>query len=101
MAKSRKHHSQKKHKRNLFKSIKKTSKKVIPAVNSGLKKVGKTVKFAAEKSAPVVEKGISGVYGALATGFDMGVKGVKSGVTMISKKRQSSKKRHGKTHKKK
>jgi hypothetical protein len=93
MAKSRKHRSQKNHKRNLLKSIKKTTKKVIPAVSSGLKTVGKTVTIAAEKSAPVVEKGISGVYGALATGFDMGVKGVKRGVTMISKKR------HGKTHK--
>ena len=80
------------------KSIKNTSKKVIPVVSSGLKTVGKV----AEKSVPVVEKGISGVYGALATGFDMGVKGVKKGVTMMSKKRHtSSKKRHHKkTHKK-
>jgi hypothetical protein len=75
---------------------------VIPVVNSGLKTVGTSVKVVAEKSAPVVEKGISGVYGALATGFDMGVKGVQSGVTMMSKKRRN-KKRHtkNKSYKKK
>jgi len=78
MAKSRKHHrrSKKGSKKNLFRNIKKTTQKVIPVVNSGLKTVGKSVKVAAEKSAPIVEKGISGVYGALATGFDLGVKGM-------------------------
>jgi hypothetical protein len=86
MAKSRKTHSRKGHSRkNFVKTLKTTTKKVIPVVNSGLKTVGKTVK----KSAPVVEKGIAGVYGALATGFDMGIKGVKH----ISK---SYKKKHGK-----
>ena len=98
MAKSR---SKKSHKTTLLKDINKTTKKVIPVVNSGLKTVGTSVKIAAEKSAPVVEKGISGVYGALATGFDMGIKGVKTGVTLMTKKRRH-KKRHGKnkSHKK-
>jgi len=104
MAKSRKHRSrsQKRHKKTLLKDITQTTKKVLPVVNSGLETVGTSVKVVAEKSAPVVEKGISGVYGALATGFDMGVKGVQSGVTMMSKKRRH-KKRHtkNKSYKKK
>jgi hypothetical protein len=102
MAKSRKHRSQKRHNKTLLKDISQTTKKVIPVVSSGLKTVGTSVKVVAEKSAPVVEKGISGVYGALATGFDMGVKGVQSGVTMMSKKRRH-KKRHtkNKSYKKK
>ena len=93
MAKSRKHrsHSQKRHKKTLLKDISQTTKKVIPVVNSGLKTVGTSVKIVAEKSAPIVEKGISGVYGALATGFDMGVKGVQKGVTMMTKKRRHRK----------
>ena len=91
MAKSRKHHrgSKKGSKKNLFRNIKKTTQKVLPVVNSGLKTVGKSVRIVAEKSVPVVEKGISGVYGALATGFDLGVKGV--GKIMKNK--------HTKTHK--
>lgn len=89
MAKTRKNHSKKNHSRKSYlKSIKTTTKKVLPVVNSGLKTVGKSV----QKSAPIVEKGIAGIYGALATGFDMGIKGVKS----ISKKykKNTTKKRH-------
>lgn len=94
MSKSRKHRSSRKgNKKNLLKNIKKTTQKVLPVVDSSLKTIGKTVKNAAEKSAPVVEKGISGVYGALATGFDLGVKGVGK---MMSLK---SGKKHRKTHK--
>jgi hypothetical protein len=100
MAKTRKHHGTKKSRsKNLFKKINKTTKKVIPIVNTGLEKVGKTVKIAAVKSAPYVEKGISGVYGALATGFDMGVKGVQDVRKVISKKRKT--KKHGKKYSKK
>jgi hypothetical protein len=42
------------------------------------------------KSAPTVNKGLESVYGALATGFDMGIKGVKKGVSKMTKKRRSS-----------
>ena len=104
MAKTRKHRtSKKRHTKNLFKNIKKTTKRVIPVVNTGLEKVGKSVKVAAEKSAPYVEKGISGVYGALATGFDMGIKGVQDVKSAITKRRKSKKydKKHGKKHSKK
>ena len=78
----------------LLKDLKKTTSKAVPIVKSGLKSVGSTVKNVAIKSAPTVNKGLEGVYGALATGFDMGVKGVSKGVSTVSKmakKRRSSK----------
>ena len=67
-------------------------------VKSGLKSVGSTVKIIAIKSAPTVNKGLEGVYGALATGFDMGIKGVKKGVSSVSKmtKKRRSSRRHTK-----
>jgi len=89
MAKTRKTYSKKRHSRkNFVKNLKTTTKKVLPVVNSGLKTVGKTVK----KSAPMVEKGIAGIYGALATGFDMGIKGMKN-ISKSYKKKQSKKRR--------
>jgi hypothetical protein len=65
-------------KMNFMKKIKSTSKNAIPVVESGLKTVGSTAKLVATKSTPVVEKGLSGVYGALATGFDFGLKKLKN-----------------------
>ena len=84
----------------LLKGLKKTTSKAVPIVKSGLKSVGATVKNVAIKSAPTVNKGLEGVYGALATGFDMGVKGVKKGVSKVSKmtkKRRGTKRRRGGT----
>jgi len=93
MTKSRKHSR----KSNTLKKIEKTSEKVI---GQGLKKVGNTAKEVVVKSAPVVEEGVSIVYGTLATGFDMGVKGVKSVAKGISKKKRSKRNRKhvSKTH---
>ena len=39
--------------------------------------MGKATKVVLKKSIPVVEKGVSAVYGTMATGFDLGIKGVK------------------------
>ena len=64
-------------------------------VKSGLKSVGATVKTVAIKSAPTVNKGLEGVYGALATGFDMGIKGVSKGVSKLSKKSRSKRSKRG------
>lgn len=86
MAKSHKSRSSHKlRKSSLFKGLKKTTSKAVPMVKSGLKSVGSTVKTVAIKSAPTVNKGLEGVYGALATGFDMGIKGVSKGVSTVSK----------------
>ena len=83
-------------KSSLLKGFKKTTSKAVPIVKNGLKSVGATVKTVAIKSAPTVNKGLEGVYGALATGFDMGIKGVSKGVKTVSKmsKKNRSKRHH-------
>lgn len=88
-------------KSGIMKSLKKTTTKAVPIVKSGLKTVGSTVKTVAIKSAPTVNKGLEGVYGALATGFDMGVKGVSKGVSKMSKKMRTSKRNSSKHRKSK
>ena len=90
MAKSRKN--------NILKSIEKTSNQLLPVVDKSLKTVGTTAKDVAKISLPVVEKGVSAVYGTMATGFNLGVKGVKgfSGVAKGMTKRKRSR-RHKKT----
>ena len=70
MAKSRKN--------NILKTVTKTSNKVLPVVDKGLKTIGTTAKDVASSSLPIIEKGVSVVYGTMATGFNLGVKGVKS-----------------------
>ena len=77
-------------KSGIMKSLKKTTSKAVPMVKSGLISVGSTVKTVAIKSAPTVNKGLEEVYGALATGFDMGIKGVKKGATTVSKMTKKS-----------
>lgn len=95
MAKSRSH------RKSILKSIRNTSQKALPVVGKGLKTVGTTAKYVAVKSAPVVEKGVSKVYETMATGFDLGVKGVntiaKGSKKMTNKRRY--KKRGGKSRK--
>jgi hypothetical protein len=91
MAKSRKNN------KYVLSSISKTSEKALPAVNNGLKNVGIVAKKVAVKSIPIVEKGVSVVYGTMATGFDLGVKGVKGVAKGITNKKRS--RRHGKRRK--
>jgi len=83
-----------KNRKSVMKSIKHSAKKVLPAVNNGLTKVGKTAKNAAAMSLPVIEKGVATVYGTMATGFNLGLKGTKGiikGVNNMSKKMHHSK----------
>jgi len=87
MAKSRSH------RRSILKSIRSTSERAIPAVSRGLKTVGTKAKYVAVKSAPIVEKGASAIYGTLATGFDLGIKGVKTLAKGVMTKRRRHKKR--------
>ncbi len=65
-------------KNSVMKTIKKTAIKTLPVVDKSLTKVGNTAKDVAEVSIPVIEKGVSAVYGTIASGLDLGVKGVKS-----------------------
>jgi hypothetical protein len=64
--------------KSFMKSVRSTSRRALPVVSKGLKTVGNTAKYVAVKSAPVVEKGASVVYGTLAKGLDLGFKGVKT-----------------------
>ena len=85
--------------KNVGKSIVSTSKKALPVVGKGLKKVGTAAKDIAVKSAPIVENGVSIVYGTMAKGFDLGVQGVKTISKGMSKKKRSKKGgRKGKRH---
>ena len=91
----------KKNRKSIIKTIAKTTKSALPVVDKGLKTVGTTAKNVASASIPVGEKGVSVVYGTMAQGFDLGVKGVKSvakGVKM-SKKRRHKKSGRGKSRK--
>lgn len=84
MAKSRKSKSN-----TLGKTLKKTASQTLPVVNKGLKTVGTTAKDVAEASIPIVEKGVAAVYGTMATGLDLGVKGVKSVAKGMSKRKRT------------
>jgi len=81
-------------KSGVLKGLKKTTSKAVPIIKNGLKSVGATVKNVAIKSAPTVNRGLESVYGALATGFDMGIKGVTKGVSKMSKKPRTSNRRN-------
>lgn len=73
------------------KMLKKTTKSAV----HGIKKIGSVAKNVVEKSAPMVEKGMSQVYGTLATGFDLGIQSAKNTVRSVSrmtKKRRSNRK---------
>jgi hypothetical protein len=59
--------------------------------------VGSTAKNVAIKTAPVVEKGVSVVYGTLEKGLELGVKGTKN---VVGKVQNMSKKRSGKKRRK-
>jgi len=81
--------------KNVGKGIVSTSKKALPVVGKGLTKVGTAAKDVAVKSAPIVENGISVVYGTMAKGFDLGVQGARTVAKGISKKRRSKRHRKG------
>ena len=81
MAKSRKN--------NIIKTVTKTSNKVLPVVDKGLKTIGTTAKDVASSSIPIIEKGVSVVYGTMATGFNLGVKGVNTVSKGMTKSKHS------------
>jgi len=63
----------------------------------GIRTVGNVAKNVVYKSTPIVEKGITKVYGTLATGFDLGVEGAKTAansVSRITQKKRSNRKTH-------
>jgi len=79
----------------LFKKVKTNTIKVLSDVKPIVKSIGNKTKMVAKTTTPYVEKGLSSVYGTLATGFDMGI----TGVEYISKSRKSRKSRKSKMNK--
>ena len=92
MSKTRKNRSNK----NFLKKISRTGKRAIPVVKTGLKTVGKTAKGVVVKTAPVIESGVSKVYGTMVEGFDLGLREVKGVGSTMSKKMKPSNKRSNK-----
>ena len=68
--------------------LKKTSQSTIPVFDKELTKMGVVANGVAIKSAPVVEKGISSVYGTLASGFNLGAKGAKTLAKGVTKRKR-------------
>lgn len=81
--------------KSIIKTVTKTSRQVLPVVDDGLQKVGTAAKYVATTSVPIVEKGVSAVYGTMATGFDLGVKGVKRVARGVTKSKRSKRNRKG------
>jgi hypothetical protein len=96
MAKTKSRKYTKKSKRGLLKNITRTTAKAIPMVTSGLKTVGSEVVKVTKKATPVVEKGVGTIYGALTSGFNLGVKGIKKGVSFVTKSKKSTGQSRGK-----
>jgi hypothetical protein len=78
-------------KKTSLKNVGKSFKKALPVVGKGLKKVGTAAKDIAVKSAPIIENGVSVVYGTMAKGFDLGVQGARSVAKGMSKRKRSKK----------
>jgi hypothetical protein len=97
MVKSRKNKS------SIINTITKSSEKALPILDKNLTKIGVAAKNITEKSIPIVEKGVSAVYGTMATGFDLGVKGAKSvarGVKRMTRKKRSKRRHNKKSYRK-
>jgi len=90
----KRYHKNKKSNRGFLKKINKTTRRAIPVIASGLKTVGSSVKNITIKSRPVVEKGLGTIYKTVLSGFDLGVKGIKSGLQVIKNKSASKTRRH-------
>jgi hypothetical protein len=82
----RRHHKSKKSSRSFFKKLRRTTGRAIPVVASGLKRVGSDVKTITMKSKPAVERGLSTIYNTVFSGLDLGVKGVKKGIRVVTNK---------------
>ena len=83
---------------SLYKKLKNTTSSAIPMVDKGLTTVGMAAKGIAYKSKPILEKGVSAIYGTIATGVDLGIKGSKSvakGVGSLTQKKHRRRHRRG------
>jgi len=87
-----------------LKTITTSTGQVLPVVYNGLNSVGNVAKGVVVGTLPVLQNGVSSVYGTLANGVDYGVKGmsnVASGIKIKSIKRHKNRRHHSrkKSHK--
>lgn len=80
----RRHHKSTKSARGMFRKIRRTTGRAIPFVASGLKRVGSSVKTITMKSKPAVERGLGTIYDTVFSGLNLGVKGVKKGIRVVT-----------------
>ena len=80
----------KSHKRSsVYKTITSAPGKAIPVVKRGLNTVGNVAKGVTYKTIPIINDGVSTVYGTMSNGLDLGVRGVKTvarGINLKTKK---------------
>lgn len=74
----------------------KGAKNATYRVNSGLKRVGKTVESVASSSVPIVKKGFFNLFGLVKSGVNNTASSLKS---IMSKKRRHRRKHHNKSRK--
>jgi hypothetical protein len=89
--------------KKFVRSSSKNVQKALPVINKNIKNAGVMAKDVAKETLPIVEKGVSAVYGSLATGFNLGVKGAKNvsnKIKSVSRNKRSYKKHSRKTHRK-
>jgi hypothetical protein len=104
MGKTRRNINKKSVMKSIKKSIKNVSTRVLPAVNKGLNVVGATTTNLVKKSAPIIEKGVSTVYGTMTSGFDLGIKGVKGvakgvkNMSMQTRRKKGGRRRRTRRH---
>ena len=84
MTKRTRKNYKKKSKRGFFKKFGNNATRALPVIASGIKNVGTDVATITLKSRPKIEKGLGTIYEGVLTGFDMGVKGLKKGVNVIT-----------------
>ena len=93
--KSRGNRKSRSNSKGIMRTLRRTTAKALPAADRGLKTVGNVAKGVIKTTVPIVEKGVSAVYGTMATGFNLGVKGVSKvsdGVQRVASGRKRSRK---------
>ena len=73
-------------KKGFLNKFSRNATRAIPVIASGIKNVGSDVVKITSKSRPKIEKGLGSIYEGVLTGFDLGVKGLKKGVSVITNK---------------
>jgi hypothetical protein len=81
-------------KKSFLNKFSRNATRAIPVIASGIKNVGSDVVMITSKSRPKIEKGLGSIYEGVLTGFDLGVKGLKKGVSAITIKSSSKTRRN-------